>query len=265
MGSVQKVALWDRVNQRMESHQDEMPLCLILTATVQVQDNMSFVVRRDAATRLEDYKSAFRLWIRNPAVSSILFVENSGFDLSEFRKIANEVGDKQVEFLSFQCPPFDGALGKGYGEMFCLEHCLAHSEILSKSPRFLKVTGRYYLANAATVMQQLGLRKEIDVMCNLEKNLKWADSRAFGGTVDFLRSFFSPMREEINDSKGSAFENVLARACHRLMANNGQWAPLPEALQIHGISGSIGDVFTPTACRRLKDKIKHALYLWCLK
>lgn len=226
---------------------------------------MSFVVRRDTGTRLEDYKTAFRRWINTPAVPCIVFVENSGFDLTEFRKIASETPDKQVEFLSFKSPPFDGSLGKGYGEMLCLEHCLNHSEILRKSTHFLKVSGRYYLANIAAVFQHLKLYGDIDVMCNLEKNLTWADSRTFGATPKFLRMYFSPMREEINDTKGSSFEHVLARASHKLMADRGQWSPLPEALQIHGVSGSIGDVFTPSAYRRLKDRIRHNLYLRSLR
>ena len=38
-----------------------------------------------------------------------------------------------VEFVSFTAPPFDGALGKGYGEMLCLEHALQNSRLLSES------------------------------------------------------------------------------------------------------------------------------------
>jgi hypothetical protein len=253
------------LDKNMTLNQKETPPCLILTATVQVKDNMSFVVRRDTATRLDDYKKAFRCWINTPAASCILFVENSGFDLSEFKKIAKEISDKQVEFLSFQSPSFDGALGKGYGEMLCLEHCLVHSEILRKSSRFLKVTGRYYLANAPAVLQYLRLCGEIDVVCNMEKHLTWADSRVFGGKCQFLRTYFCPMRGEINDTKGSTFEQVLARACHKLMAEGGHWAPLPVALQIHGVSGSIGAVFTPSPYKSTKDRIKHKLYLWSLK
>jgi hypothetical protein len=249
----------------MKPHKEEVAPCLILTATVQVRDNMAFVQRRDISTRLADYRGAFKRWIQTPEASPVIFVENSGFDLSEFEDIAAEVPNKQVELLSFRCPPFDGSLGKGYGEMLCLQYCLAHSKVLRESPRFLKVTGRYYLANAPMILNYLRLHREIDVACKLERNLTWADSRAFGGATEFLRNYFCPMLDQIDDTNGSAFEHVLARACHRVMADRGQWGPLPEALQIHGVSGSIGDVFTPSSYRSFKEKIKHNLYLRSLK
>ena len=92
--------------------------CLLMTATVQVKDSMVFTARRDTETRLEDYKQAFRLWLACPDVKSLVVVENSGFDLTVFAEMASRVPDKNVEFLSFVCPDFDGSLGKGYGRCF---------------------------------------------------------------------------------------------------------------------------------------------------
>ncbi len=244
---------------------DDVAPCLILTATVQVKHDMAFVARRDTATRLDDYKGAFTRWVQTAGFPLIVYVENSGYDLSEFRNIAASAPEKRVEFLSFVCPPFDGSLGKGYGEMLCLKHCVANSEILRRAPRFFKVTGRYYLANAAALLQPLAERQDLDLLCNLEQNLTWADSRAFGASTEFLEKYFFPRLPEINDTEGSTFEQVLARACHAVMADRGSWAPLPEALQVHGVSGSIGDVFTPTTFTKMKKQIRHALYLRTLK
>jgi hypothetical protein len=219
---------------------------------------MVFTARRDTETRLKDYKKAFRLWLACPDVKSMVVVENSGFDLTAFAEMASRVPDKTVEFLSFKCPDFDGSLGKGYGEMLCLEHCLQHSKLLAMSPRFLKVTGRYYLTNASAALQFLDARRDAEIICDMFLNLSWADSRAFGGNTEFLRTYLCPMLDQLNDSKGSSFEHVLARAAHQVMANSGKWALPPFPLQIQGTSGSLGQVWQMSLKQRLKIQIRQA-------
>src|ERR1700761_4610533 len=91
--------------------------CLLLTATIKVKDDLVFTARKDTNTRLSDYKQALTLWLAHPDTKSVVFVENSGSDLSELREIAKQAPTKNVEFLSFTPPDFDAALGKGYGEI----------------------------------------------------------------------------------------------------------------------------------------------------
>jgi hypothetical protein len=244
----------------MPSAQIDPSTCLLMTATVQVKDSMVFTARRDTETRLEDYKQAFRLWLACPDVKSIVVVENSGFDLTVLAEMASRVPGKNVEFLSFVCPDFDGSLGKGYGEMLCLEHCLQYSKLLALSPRFLKVTGRYYLTNASAVLQFVNTRRDAEVICDMLLNLSWADSRAFGGDTEFLRNYLCPMLDQLNDSKRSSFEHVLARAAHLVMANNGKWALPPFPLQIQGTSGSQGRVWQVSLTQRLKRQVRQALF-----
>lgn len=233
--------------------------CLILTATVQVSSDLCFTIRKDPSVRLADYKAAFAKWVHNPHVTAIVFVENSGFDLSEFRTIAKGARQKQIEFLSFKCPPFHGSLGKGYGEMLCLEECLNHSELVNAADRFLKVSGRYYLSNADVLLKFIAEKDGSDVICNFKHHLTWADSRAFGGTVEFLRKYLCPMKDVVNDTLKSEFEHVLARAVHRLMADSGRWSMTPEALRIEGVSATHGRNWAHSPLGRLKQTVKHEL------
>lgn len=239
-------------------------VCLLLTATVQVRTDMVLTVRRDTNLRLEDYKQAFRSWINNAGVDAIVFVENSGCDLTPFQDLAQEFPQKQIEFLTFVCPPFDGAKGKGYGEMLCLKYCLENSQLLQVYPRFLKATGRYYLNNAHSFLQYLARKPEFDVVCNFHWNLTWADSRAFGGTVEFLRKYLVTMLDEVHDSADSKFEHVLARAVHHLIADKGKWSVTPEPLEVHGVSGSGGQSWTPGPLKRIRQRFKHKLLIWVL-
>jgi hypothetical protein len=248
----------------MPSNHSNSPVCLLLTATVQVKQSMIFTERRDTNTRLEDYKKALALWLDTPEITSIVFVENSGFDLCELVELANKVPGKKVEFLSFECPDFDGSLGKGYGEMLCFEHCIQHSKLMADSPRFLKVSGRYYLRNVSAMLQFIDARPDAIVICDMLNNLTWADSRAFGGHTEFLRSSLCPMIHELNDSNGSYLEHVLARAAHHVMANSGTWALPPFPLQIQGVSGTGGDEWHQKPIPKLKRRIRQALLAKCL-
>ena len=236
------------------------PPCLLLTATIQVKNDMVFTARKDTISRLQDYKQALTLWLAHPEVQSLVLVENSGSDLSELREIASRTPEKTVEFLSFTAPPFDGALGKGYGEMICLEHALKHSRLLARSPQFIKATGRYYLANASRFLRYVQAQSQTDVICDLLLNLTWADSRVFAGSTDFLRTLLFPLREQINDSQGINFENILARAVHVCMARGGSWAEPPFPLEIQGISGSQDRGWRMSLRDRLAVRLRHRLF-----
>ena len=235
--------------------------CLIVTATIAVKDDMSHTVIRDPRVRHEEYKGVLRKWMSTPGDFPIVFVENSGFDLSELRAIASESRQHPVEFLSFHCPPFDGNLGKGYGEMFCLEHCLEHSETLRSATRFVKVTGRYYLKNARAFMAYVAMRVDADVVCNLLVNLTWGDSRAFGGKVSFLAEYLVPRKHLVDDSKQTAFEHVLARAGHAAMADGGMCGVPPMPLRIEGSSASQGHRRRPSLKRQIAQLLRQKLFV----
>ena len=230
---------------------------LMLTATIQVRTDIRMTSRRDTGIRLNDYKTSLRRWLGNPAVKSIVFVENSGFDLSDLEAIARSFPGKQAEFLSFNCPTFNGAIGgKSLGELLCFEHCLAKSEILKSAPRFLKVTGRYYIPNAQSLMVFLANRPDLDVVCNLYRNLTWGDSRVFGATNAFIQDYLLPMRDLIDEEADLGIEQVLARAVHQLMAKGGKWSATPEWLEVQGISGTLGKAYK---VNRFRQGLRHRL------
>ncbi len=230
---------------------------LMLTATIQVRTDIRSTPRRDTDIRLNDYKTSLGRWLGNPAVTSVVFVENSGFDLSDLEAIARAFPSKHVEFLSFTCPTFNGALGgKSLGEMLCFEHCMAKSEVLKSASSFLKVTGRYYVPNAQSLMRLLADGPEIDVVCNLYRNLTWGDSRVFGATNAFIQDYLLPMRHLIDEEADLGIEQVLARAVHQLMAKGGKWSATPEWLEVQGISGTLGEAYK---VNRFRQGLRHRL------
>ena len=89
---------------------------LILTCTID-PGNMPNLVRKNIETRLNDYKKSLNFWINNKSVNKIIFIENSGSDVSYFRNLAKSENNKEIEILSTNSNnSYDKNLGKGFGQ-----------------------------------------------------------------------------------------------------------------------------------------------------
>jgi len=234
-------------------------VCLILTCTVDVR-GIVFMERSETESRLCDYQTALSLWLKNSEVQRIIFAENSGFDLSSIKELveAENTTGKLVEFLSFDGQDFPRQLGKGYGENITLQYVSQYSQLLKKSGRFVKVNGRYYVSNIGAVMSQI--TPDVEVVCDLSRNLSWADSRVFGGTREFLKKYLCPEGFKVNDSKGLFLEHALARAVHRAIADGRRWSFLPCVPKIRGISGTANIPYRNSHARGVAKSI-----VWCMK
>ena len=73
--------------------------CLILGCTID-PNGMKFLVRNSVELRLEDYKKSFNKWIACSHVKKLIFVENSGYDLTYFKEKTKSVINIEIEFLS---------------------------------------------------------------------------------------------------------------------------------------------------------------------
>jgi hypothetical protein len=117
---------------------------LVMTATIAPAPAQ--VQRSSPQVRLEDYKRALRFWLSysHPAASRILFLENSGADLSELRAVAETENplNREVEFLSLPVHEIPRATNYGYTEMQSLDEGLALSKLRRDTTHMIKTTGR---------------------------------------------------------------------------------------------------------------------------
>ncbi len=228
---------------------------ILLTACI-APGQISFLVRRDPYTRLEDYKRSLRLWLSQHEMTPLVFCENSGYDLTEIREICGQgaVSNRPIEVLSFDGQHFPPHFGKGYGEMGIIEHALAQARTLQDCDLILKVTGRHYVQNSGALIRQLQ-NLEADIFCDLRFNLTFADSRVFCASVSFLKEYLLPQRKILNDSNDISFEHVLARAVHRAMADGLRWSLLPRAPDIRGINATADVAIPDSWLRRLKREL----------
>ena len=72
---------------------------LILTCSINPK-NMPDLVRSDKDLRLSDYKKSFQFWVNHEQIKKIIMIENTGYDLEYFRKIASKFTDKETEIIS---------------------------------------------------------------------------------------------------------------------------------------------------------------------
>jgi hypothetical protein len=224
---------------------------LLLTGTIDVRD-VAFIERCEPAERQRDYEAALARWLAEPFVSRIIFCENSGFDLRRFSLPSDRYHTHpSLELLSYNEPPFPGTLGKGYGELSTLRYVLENANSLEPDSFIIKVTGRYHVRNARKFYDFARNRPDVDVICDLSRRLTFADARIFGACCRFLRDYFCPLIDQVNDSEGVYLEHVLARAVHRGIAEGVRWELPPCAPDIVGVSGTSGTWYARTPARRL--------------
>lgn len=184
---------------------------LILTACIKPID-IPFLERKSELDRLEDYKKSFIKWCKNKMVNEIIFIENSGYDLSFFNEKAKNFPDKEIEIISVNLNnSFDKKLGKGYGEYLCLNEIIKQSNIFKKNNHFIKVTGRYYIENYMKFFKEF-INKKSDIFVCIKDNLNYADSHVFAGSNYFLSNYVLSSISKINDSKGIFMEHCLAKS-----------------------------------------------------
>lgn len=212
------------------------PTSLLLTATVDVGDTV-FVARSNPTQRLKDYEWALNRWLLNKSVEHIVFCENSGYDLSSLTAIVTKHrAQDRVELLSFrgEAPRYRG---KGYGEAEAIKYALDRSRALGDSRWYLKVTGRYYVRNGAKFFSYLR-RVRPYIMANFGHDLTWADTRIFGGSVEFLDKYLCPLRSRMDDTAGVYIEHALAMAVHQALFDMRTWSLPPTIPDIEGVYGT---------------------------
>lgn len=124
---------------------------LVLTATIHVAKGLTDSPLSDAAQRERDYLDCLRFYLAQPHVEQVVFAENSGADLRQFRQLACPPS-KRLELVPLDENRFPPEFGKGYGEARLLDAVLANSELLKDAPAFMKATGRITLRNVGALI-----------------------------------------------------------------------------------------------------------------
>ena len=216
--------------------QSQDSIVLLLTATID-PGATPLVARGDPAIRLRDYEGALINWLASGATHRVVMYENSGYDISSLRKIAQRFPLHHVEFHSFSGNECGATRGKGYSEMRGIARMLDSSELIRDCRYVAKCTGRLNVGNAKKLFSLIA-KEDFDVMCTLREHISFANSRLFVTNRSFLSDYLVPAGEIINDYNGVYFEHALACATHKALSERKRWLPFPIFPVISGISGT---------------------------
>ncbi len=143
-----------------------MTSLLLITSTIAPSKGVPNLARTDPSERLKDYQRAFGFYLQaldRGDVDAIVYVDNSGFDLSSLQQMA---GSKRVEFISYRSEiPADN--NRFFLEAHLIEHFLDNSQFLRATPdaHIWKVTGRYIIRNFRRIVR--GCPESRDICINL--------------------------------------------------------------------------------------------------
>ena len=122
---------------------------IILTSTVNVNLNKSYLFQTCKNERLETYLKSVLQWL-NKTKFNIILVENSGYNFDELNNEKILYKDR-FEVITFKESELDEAKyisnnnSKGASEVFAINYAFNHSKIIKKSNFIIKITGRYFI------------------------------------------------------------------------------------------------------------------------
>lgn len=191
---------------------------LVMTATIDPM-GMAELSLSDIAEREKQYLDTFAFYLEQGWPGEIVFVENSGCDLSRFYELANKHPSIKTEIMSCNLNDFPRALGKSYGEMLLLDYVFDNSKFIAESHGFIKVTGRFPFLNLDKLLREAEKRLPWELFCDTKDHpiYDWlrngwnghaADTRFFIVTKDFYRKHFYGQYKNLNDSKNLLVEGL---------------------------------------------------------
>lgn len=191
---------------------------LVMTAAVDPRGMTGLSVNA-VDERAAQYLEVLRYYLNKGVADRIVFVENSGYDLTAFRKVAVEHPAVPVEFISCQFNDYPRHLGKSYGEMQILDYVVDHSDFVREAGEFIKVTGRFPILNIDKLLSEADRRRPWALFCDCKDHpvydwlrLGWnghaADTRFFIVNTDFYRQNFYGRYVELDDSAGKLIESL---------------------------------------------------------
>ena len=252
-----------------------MPPIYLVVLTATIVPATEYVSRADPRVRLDDYKSGFRFWLHHPhpRLDKILFLENSGADLSELHAIfsrENRLG-KTVEFISVGANRIPAGVHYGYGEMEMLDLGLQQSRLRRQTTHMIKATGRLTFPAIGRLLDRLPEEFKICVECRIPTScyrwginpLKILRSRreAYTSTqlMIFSHEFYNRELQRLYPTlaatEGRHYETVIYPPILRQEGMPGVFLRWPVDVEPVGIMGHSNKPYG-TAKRRMVSRIR---------
>jgi hypothetical protein len=183
-----------------------MKKIILLTACIDPR-GMSNTYLTDIEERKMQYVNALHFYI-NKTNLDIVFVENSGYDISSF--FEKQINENRLEILTYKADDANRFRGKGFGEAEIIEYAISHSNKIIEPCTLIKITGRLIVDNISKIIRFYSLllsRKTIQ--CNMSSDFSFADSKLIIAPL-FFYEILTRNKSLMNDCEGNYFEHILA-------------------------------------------------------
>jgi hypothetical protein len=201
--------------------------------------------------RLQEYISAIRFYLMQFGDLDLYFLENSSFDPASSAEFMKLMSMPRFHLLKFPASEKHNE-GKGYQEFEMLDEAV---EQLSQYGRFIKITGRYRIKNAAAITKfRCG-----GMLVDLNRKHRTAQSYILYFTRDFYLRYLSGAYKNAHDSAGRFIEHVIyERITHS--AALGICQLFPKTPLIEGIAGSSGRLMKRNPLRVFIRNLERGIY-----
>lgn len=229
---------------------------ILLTACIN-PNGMAYTVLQNSEERLRQYRKALD-WYLAHVMNKIVFVENTGYDISPFYEIYIESG--QLEVITFQGNDFDKSKGKGYGEALMIEYAIKNSKFLKGGAFVVKITGRLVIENFKELIH--AMKSSECIFASLVRGKYGMERKSFffGAPTKFLTDYFLSDKDKINDNAGVYFENHLFNKSLEWVKDGGKAKEFKRPILVNGISGSNGEKYPTEQYPYLKAWLRYYLH-----
>ncbi len=231
---------------------------ILLTACVNSK-GMAYTVLQDKDMRLKQYKDAL-LWYLEHTKEAVVLVENTMCDFSKDFESYIESG--RLEFLIFEGNNYDRTLGKGFGEGLIIKYAMEHSKLLAKAEMITKITGRLKITNVENLVKVSNSVNTVYGNVSVINKRFLCDSRFFIAPRDFVCDYFLSGMNDLNDSMCYYFEHMFYDKIVEWKKKGNRHKEFYLPVDVVGISGTSGNVYTLKKSRYISSIIKYVAHLF---
>lgn len=231
---------------------------ILLTACVKPAERQRFNKVTDPGERLNQYLQALDFYICRTSLP-IVFVDNSGVDISEFPEVRKHIISGRLEVLCYTADDFTKCKGKGYGEQDIIYKALQLSKTLKQSDYIIKITGRLKILNIKSFVKRISFTTRKDIFFGIRHwNIPWMFSYCYACPASFYdEDFFYKMRMVNEDDVNClSFETVLHDI---VMSRNGESLRFMHLIAPPVVDGILGATGRPYVTATSKERVKCLL------
>jgi hypothetical protein len=188
----------------------------LITSTIAPSPDVLSLKSVDSDSRFLQYRAALEFYLNilkySQYLDKILYVDNSGYDLSELVLCVDEQGlQEHVEFISYRSDIDSSENGRFFLEINLIDHAFSSSELIKEFPQAMcwKISGRYIINNFEKILRACSKSQGCPAFFNC-RNLpnRWTDFFLAGFTSDFYSEF---IKDRLSLFEGNTNGEVVLR------------------------------------------------------